>query len=155
MRTLLIAIVLVLAACVPARVSFTAADDETVRELEEAYRMGWLASDSAAVLATLALDAILMPAGVQPVVGHSAIRNYWWPNNGSVTTIHSYEIVIDEVDGSGDLAYLRGKGSLEFTYQDSAGVATRLTSESAHLSVARRNEAGDWLIARRSWSAIR
>ena len=57
--------------------------------------------------------------------------------------------------GSGDLAYLRGEGALEFTYAPAGGEASELTSRAAHLSVARRGDDGTWRIARRAWSAIR
>ena len=154
MRFLFVATAISLSACGAQEATFTAADEQAVRALEDAYRAGWLANDPPTVLATLATDAVLMPAGLQPLVGISAIEGYWWPDDGSQTTIHSYEIVIDEVEGSGDLAFLRGRGSLEFTYQDPAGVTSRLTSESVHLSVARRDGAGRWRIVRRSWSSI-
>lgn len=149
------AVIVTLAACVPSGADFSAEDEAAVRALEEAYRAGWMANDSSAVMATLSPEAVLMPAGVRPVVGGSAIRAFWWPNDGSRTTIQAYTIIIDEVQGSGDLAYVRGRGSLEFTYRTSAGDTTHLTSEAVHLSVARRGEDGEWRIARRAWSAIR
>ena len=155
MRSLLVAVTLVMSACGSTQVSFTAADEQAVRALEEAYRTGWLANDPAAVMSTLDPEAVLMPAGLRPLIGHASIQDYWWPDDGSATTIHAYEIVVDELEGSGDLAYLRGRGSLDFTYQDPAGVVSRLASEAVHLSVARRDETGKWIIVRRSWSAIR
>lgn len=154
MRISLATIVLALTACAPAAASFTAEDEAAVRALEEAYRAGWLANDSAAVMSTLAPGAVLMPAGMEPLVGGSAIRAYWWPDDGSETTIESYEIEIAEVEGSGDLAYLRGRGSLAFTYRDPGGEVSRLTSEAVHLSVARRGPDGEWRIVRRAWSRI-
>lgn len=155
MRRLVVPAMIVLAACSAVEEGFTSEDEAAVRALEEAYRAGWLANDSAAVMATLAPDAVIMPAGLQPMVGDSAIRSYWWPSDGSETTIDAYEIVVDEVEGSGDLAYLRGRGSLEFTYRDPAGDVSRLTSEAVHFSVARRQADGMWKIVRRAWSAIR
>lgn len=153
--SVLAVLLLALAGCAPSRLAFTADDEAAVHALEEAYRVGWLANDSATVMATLAPDAVLMPAGLQPVVGDSAIRAYWWPNDGSETTIESYEIVVQEVEGSGDLAFLRGRSALEFTYRDSAGNVSHVTSEAAHLSVARRQGNGEWRIARRAWSVLR
>jgi len=155
MRNPLTAAMIILAACSSADTGFSAEDEAAVSRLEESYRTGWLANDSAAVMATLAPRAVLMPAGVEPLVGSSAIRTYWWPEDGSQTTIDSYEIAVEEIGGSGDLAYLRGRGSLAFTYQDAAGQVSRLTSQAVHLSVARRGEDGKWLIIRRAWSAIR
>ena len=143
-----------IAACAPAPRTFSAEDDSAVRALEEAYRQGWLANDSAAVMATLSPNAVLMPAGVEPLIGDAAIRSFWWPADGSQTTIEAYTIEVDEVTGSGDLAYVRGRGSLEFTYLSPAGETTRLTSEAVHLSVAERQADGTWRIARRAWSRV-
>jgi uncharacterized protein (TIGR02246 family) len=148
-------VVLLVAACVSEPAGFTAQDRSIVTALEERYRTGWLANDTAAVMSTLTSDAVLMPAGVEPVIGEAAIRSYWWPDDGSRTTITSYEIMVHEVEGDGSLAYLRGRGDLAFTYVDTAGEARNLTSRAAHLSVARRGDDGEWRIARRVWSAIR
>lgn len=148
-------VTVVFTACSPPAGGFTAEDERAVRALEEAYRTAWLENDSAAVMAVLSQDAVLMPAGVQPLSGDSAIRRYWWPADGSQTTITSYEITIEEVEGGADLAFVRGHGDLEFTYRSPEGELSELTSNSVHLSVARRNPGGDWEIARRVWSAVR
>jgi ketosteroid isomerase-like protein len=145
---------LLMAACGPSGTGFTAEDEAAIRALEEAYRTAWLANDSAAVMATLAASAVLMPAGVEPLVGDSAIRGYWWPDDGSETIITAYEIDVDEVAGSGRLAFLRGRGTIEFTYRDPDGVASELSSRAAHLSVARKGPDDEWRIARRAWSRI-
>lgn len=134
---------------------FSAGDEAAVRAAEEAYRAAWATNDSAAVMATLSTDAVLMPAGLEPIQGDSAIRAFWWPADGSSTTIESYEISVDEVQGSGDLAYLRGRGRLAFVYRSADGEASELSSESVHLSVFRRGADGRWRIARRIWSPLR
>lgn len=154
MRRLMALIPLALAGCA-AGPTFTAEDEVAVRALEEAYRTAWRANDSAAVMATLAPDAVLMPAGVEPLRGEAAIRAYWWPDDGSETSIVAYEITIHEVAGSGDLAFLRGRGELEFTYTTAEGQTTEHESRAVHLSVARRGDDGEWRIARRAWSALR
>ena len=150
----LAALAALVAGCAPSA-RFTAEDEAAVRRLEEAYRMGWLVNDSAAVMAALDPAAVLMPGGVAPLVGDSAIRAFWWPADGSVTTITGYDITVDEVAGSGDLAWLRGRADLRFTYVAPAGDTTDITSRAAHLSIARRGEDGEWRIVRRAWSAIR
>ncbi len=155
MRKVLAVFVAVSAACASPSQRFSAEDDAAVRALEEAYRSGWAANDSSAVMATLGRGAVLMPAGLEPIRGDSAIRAFWWPNDGSTTTIESYELTVEEVQGSADLAYVRGRGSLAFIYRSADGEETSLTSEAVHLSVASRGEGGEWRIASRAWSAIR
>lgn len=142
-------------ACAPGATDLSPEDRAAIESLEEAYRTGWLANDSAAVMSTLAPDAVLMPGGLDPIVGDSAIRAYWWPPDGSRTTINDYSIELDEIYGNADLAYLRGRGTIAFTYQDSAGNVSNAETEAVHLSIARRNSAGAWQIARRAWSRVR
>lgn len=89
MRAWIVATTAVLMACAPRAGEFTSEDERAVRALEESYRTAWLANDSAAVMTVLAADAVLKPAGVEPLRGHSAIGSYWWPADGSETTITS------------------------------------------------------------------
>lgn len=155
MRVPIIIAAAVFTACGPAAGSFTMEDERAVRALEEAYRAAWLANDSAGVMSVLSEDAVLMPAGVQPLRGDSAIRRFWWPADGSRTTITSYELTLEEVEGSADLAFVRGRGDLAFTYRSPEGEVSHLTSRAVHLSLARRDPDGEWRIARRIWSAVR
>lgn len=150
-RTMTLASIACVCACAELPATFTVDDEAAVRSLEESYRTAWLANDSAGVMATLADDAVLMPDGSEPVEGGAAIRAYWWPDDGSETVIESYEVEVDEVEGSGDLAYLRGRGTLIFTYRPPEGAESRIESESVHLSIVRRDADGRWRIIRRAW----
>jgi uncharacterized protein (TIGR02246 family) len=150
-----VSVVTVLASCAAPARTFSTDDEAAVRTLEEAYRIAWLANDSAAVMATLEPDAVLMPAGLEPLSGETAIRRYWWPEDGSATTITGYDIGIEDVHGSGDVAWLRGSSTLAFTYTSATGEVSSLQSRSVHLSVARRGSDGTWRITRRAWSALR
>jgi ketosteroid isomerase-like protein len=60
------------------------------------------------VLETLAPDAVVMPAGVQPLQGDSAIRRFWWPDDGSSTRVIRYTTKLDEIGGVAPTAYVRG-----------------------------------------------
>src|ERR1051325_3053495 len=94
----------------------TAADSRAIRSVDSAYVAAWLRDDTAGVLATLAPDAILMPAGQHPLVGASEIRAFWWPQDGSHTKILTFVRQLDELDGRGDVAWTRGTDTLTFTY---------------------------------------
>lgn len=155
MRKSIVLMTAIFTGCAPGAGAFTAEDELAVLALEEAYRTAWLANDSTAVMAVLSPDAVLMPAGVQPLRGDTAIRRYWWPADGSETTITSYDVTIEEVEGSANLAFLRGSGDLEFTYRSPDGELSELTSHAVHLSVARRGADGEWQLIRRVWSAVR
>jgi ketosteroid isomerase-like protein len=128
-------------------------DSAAIRAVDSAYVAGWLANDSSAVLATLDSDVVLLPAGSTPIVGRDAARRFWWPGDGSRTTIVSYAAAVDEVAGNATLAYLRGTSTLAFTYERDT-VRSRGTSRTMTLTVVRKREDGRWRIVRRMWGPL-
>jgi uncharacterized protein (TIGR02246 family) len=135
------------------RAGLSSADRAAIQALDSAYVNAWLRDDTAAVLATLAPDAVLMPAGVGPLEGHEAIRRFWWPTDGSRTRVTAYRSTVDEIDGSDDLAYVRGTGDMTFIYEKDT-VRTEQTSRSMMLTVVARQPDGRWLIRRRMWGNV-
>ena len=133
--------------------SLSRADVAAIRALDSAYVAAWLRDDTAAVLATLAPDAVLMPAGARPVAGHEAIRRFWWPSDGSRTRVTAYRTTVDEVSGAGALAYVRGTGTLSFTYERDT-VRMEQTSRTMTLTVVARQPDGSWRIHRRMWGNL-
>jgi len=129
------------------------ADRAAIRGLDSAYVDAWLRDDTAAVLATLAPEAVLMPAGQLPLTDPAAIRDFWWPRDGSRTRVTSYTTTIDEIAGAGDLAYVRGTGVLAFTYEK-GGVRSEITSRNMTLTIVTRGSDGRWRIARRMWGPL-
>jgi ketosteroid isomerase-like protein len=149
----------VLAACVagaePAQEDEAAAHDDVaaVRALEEAYVAAWVANDRAAVMATLADSAAIIPTGMQPITERHAIEEFWWPAAGPATTVTAYTTAIDDIGVGGDLAWVRGRGDLAFTLAAPDGSRTEHRSRNVFLMVARRDAAGAWRIAQRMWSS--
>jgi ketosteroid isomerase-like protein len=128
-------------------------DRAALHRLDSVYVQAWLRDDTAAVLATLAPDAVLMPAGVRPLQGDSAIRSFWWPRDGSRTRITAYRSIVDEIDGAPALAYMRGRGTMSFTYEKDT-VRIQQTSSNMTLTIARRQPDGSWRILRRMWGNV-
>jgi ketosteroid isomerase-like protein len=127
----------------------TAADSTAIRAVQAAYVRSWLADDTLGVLATLSPGAVLMPPGQEPVVGHAAIRAYWWPDDGSRTTIQRFEWPVEEIEGESGLAYTRGYSTLDWVYEkDSARQES--TVRSANLTLLRRLD-GEWKITHQIW----
>lgn len=135
-------------------VELTAVDSAAVRALEETYVSAWVANDRNAVLATIREDAVLLPDGLAPVEGLDAIEAFWWPTEGPTTTVTAYRTTIDELGGSGSVAYARGEGHLSFTWEDAEGGSGERTSRSVFLMVARKNADGEWRIANRMWHSL-
>ena len=158
MHPLCVALAVVFAACAstatstPAAVRLTGDDERAIRALDSAFVDAWLRDDTAAVMNTLAPDAVLMPAGQGTLSTPVAIRAFWWPNDGSQTRILTFHRTIDELGGAGDLAWMRRTDSLTFTYAK-AGVTNSLTSRSMSLAVLERQGDGAWRFSRVMWGA--
>ena len=131
---------------------FTADDERAVRAVDSAYVDAWLRDDTAGVLATLAPDAVLMPAGQHPLMSVAEIRGFWWPQDGSHTKILTFSRQLDEVGGQGDIAWTRGTDTLTFTYGKGAAAPTPQGSRSMTLAVLRRERGGNWRISRMMWA---
>lgn len=147
-------ILLVAASAALAGAGLADADREAVAAVSLAYRDAWRANDAARVMATLAPDAVLLPSGMEPIAGEEAIRRFWWPPDSPPVKITSMEQSIDEVSGSGDLAFVRGHGELAFTMTVDGKNQTR-SQRSTFLNVLRRAPDGSWKIAVRMWSDLR
>jgi ketosteroid isomerase-like protein len=119
-----------------------------------AYRDAWLSNAPEKVMATLTRDAVLLPSGMEPISGAAAIQAFWWPADGPATTITAMGQTIDEITGEGDLAIVRGHGSLTFTMRQDGRETTR-TQRSTFLNVVRRQADGSWKITHRMWSDLK
>jgi uncharacterized protein (TIGR02246 family) len=132
--------------------TLSASDAEAVRAATFAYRDAWLLNDADRVMATLTTDVVLLPSGLAPIVGPAAVRAFWWPASAPVTTVTAMTVTIDQVDGSGELAIVRGRGTLTFLVAGSEGPRS-LTS--TFMNVLRKQPNGKWLISERMWSDTR
>ena len=129
----------------------TGDDERAIRAVDSAYVNAWLRDDTAAVLATLEPDVVLMPAGQHPLANAEAIRGFWWPSDGSHTKILTFDRHIDELDGRGDVAWTRGTDSLTFTYQKPGAPTASTGNRTMTLAVLRRQPGGGWRISRMMW----
>lgn len=117
------------------------------------YCDAWRANDAALVMATLTRDAVLLPSGLEPIVGEKAIRGFWWPGDGPSTTVIGMEQVVDDVAVDGGLAIVRGHGSVRFILTQAGKKESRAVRHT-FLNVVRRQADGSWLIAQRMWSDL-
>ena len=131
---------------------FTAADQQAIRALDSVFVAAWLRDDTTAVMNTLTPDAVLMPAGQGLLATPDAIRAFWWPSDGSQTRILTFQRTIDELNGEGDMAWMRRSDSLTFTYAK-GGTTSSLVSRSMSLAVLRRQTDGAWRFSRVMWGA--
>lgn len=129
---------------------WTSADERAIRAVDSTYVAAWLRDDTSAVMNTLATDAVLMPAGQHPLATPNDIRGFWWPADGSHTRIVTFVRHIDDIDGQGDVAWVRGTDSLTYTYEKGS-TRSQLGSRSMTLAVWHRQPDGAWRISRMMW----
>ena len=130
----------------------TADDIEAIRELNLAYAAAWVANDPEAVMATLADDAVLIPAlGTTPVKGATAIREFFWPVDAPPSSVPVFEMNPEEVNGNRDIAYVWGTMSLSFSVEEE-GATQLYTTAGNYLMVMRRDDSAQWKIARYIWN---
>ena len=126
------------------------ADDASIRRACAAYVSAWLANDKPAVLATLADDAVLLPAHGRPaVVGKPAIEAFWFPPASPPSSVDAFTSVVDEVGGVTGFGWARGSFDLTFTYDGK----TR-SQHGTYLMLFRREADGVWRITHRMWDDV-
>lgn len=151
-RHLFVPLVALLVACEsPGDGASDPAELNRLRAVNDAYRAGWLAGDSAAVLRLFAADAVLLPHhGDPPVVGLDAIRRYWWPPGPASTTITTLDVTTDGADVRGDAGVLWGRFTLAFSFETD-GRQRSLRNAGTYLMVLRKQADGHWRITHRMW----
>ncbi len=132
---------------------FTDADEQTIKEIRRNYINGWLANDSETVLGLFTEDATIVPSGLSPIKGVSEIEKYWFPNDSSITTIHSYEIELLELVGTDSIAYTLERGVLNFSYEK-GDFSMSKESTSHATTVYKKNQEGKWKIISRMWTSL-
>jgi len=142
-----------LAACAASSSSsvLSTTDSTAIRSVQAAYVSAWLADDTTGVLSTLDSGAVLLPPTHAPVIGAKAIREFWWPGDGSRTKITSFAWAMHEIAGTQQLAFTRGVSTLAWTY-DKDTVHQVSKSRNTNLTVLQRGADGRWRIARQMWS---
>jgi ketosteroid isomerase-like protein len=117
------------------------------------YQEGWLENDSSKIIKLFSDSAILIPSGLMPINGKEEIIKFWWPNDGSITKINDYKIILIEIAGTSDMAYTYENGKLSWSYQKE-NFSISKTQESFELTVFRKSE-GRWRIMKRIWTDIK
>ena len=98
-------------------VEFTDKDVDQIKQVHRSYLQAWLDNRPESVLAAFTNEAALVPHhGDEPITGLEAIRAFWFPANSPPTAVTVYSTDIQQVEGSGELAFIRGRFKLAFEY---------------------------------------
>jgi len=133
------------------KLNLSVEDIEQIIEINRHYTQGWLENDSKKVLGLYTDSATIIPSGLLPIQGKKAITDFWFPNDGSTTVIHYYDLEILDIIGTGNLAYSYEHGKLSFTYEKDEFRLDR-TAESYAVSIYAKAESGEWKITKRIWT---
>jgi uncharacterized protein (TIGR02246 family) len=110
------------------------------KALTAAYVQGINSKDWAAVTVLYTEDAILMPPNQPLVQGREAILV--WAE--AFPPLTEFDLTLVEIDGYGDLAYVRGMGTMTMT-PESAPEPIKDTVK--YIEIRRKQDDGSWLIA--------
>lgn len=153
MKYVLTLLVIAIACSAPTSEKFSQQDRETINKIRMDYVKGWLANDKETVLNLFHEDATIVPSGLPPIQGMNEIEEYWFPNDSSVTTIHSYDITLNTMAGTDSMAYSLEKGVLNFTYEK-GDFSMKKISISHATTVYKKQADGSWKIISRMWAQL-
>jgi ketosteroid isomerase-like protein len=145
-----LAMTLSAAACQPPAEQASALSDEDVAAIRaqmDGFVEAVLADDWAAAAEIYAEDFVLMIPEAPVMQGRETWREWAMSFNATVT---DYSIVIDEIDGRADLAFVRGRFSETLLFED---MPEPISGAGKFLSIWRRDSDGSWLIALEAWNS--
>jgi uncharacterized protein (TIGR02246 family) len=150
---LVAALALVAAACAgpaPEAGRLSEEDLAAINELGERRMVeALLAEDFAAFAALFTEDAVRMPPNEPLHEGREAIEAWATRNWGPLTTTEFTQRAL-EIDGRGDLAYLRGAYTATV---EVPGVPEPITEDGKMLAILRKQPDGSWLVSRAIYNA--
>ncbi len=120
--------------------ALSAEDVAANKALTAAYVQGVNSKDWAAVTALYTEDAILLPPNQPLVQGREAILA--WAE--AFPPLTEFDLTLVEVDGYGDLAYVRGMGTMTMTPE---GAPEPIKDTVKYIEIRRKQDDGSWLIA--------
>jgi uncharacterized protein (TIGR02246 family) len=122
-------------------------DVAAIRAVPQSYAEAVLASDWAAVASHYTEDALRLPPNALPIEGRAAIQAAY---EGLPRTFTEFSSTPLEIDGRGDLAYVRGTATLTFAVE---GVSEPVSDTVKYLEILRKQSDGEWLISRICWNS--
>jgi len=121
-------------------------DVAAIKASTEAYVQARISSDWAALTAFYTEDAIVMPPDAPIAQGRDAIQTLFEAS----LPVTEGNLTAEEIDGRGDIAYVRGTGSF-LVQPEGAPEPIRWTGK--YIEIRRKQENGLWLIAIDIWNS--
>jgi ketosteroid isomerase-like protein len=112
-------------------------DIATLRAGPKRFRELVLKRDFASLVKTYARDAVLLPDGGPAMKGHAKIRSFF----DGLPPVTLFQLVVEEIDGRGDLAYVRGTYTMGLK---PPGAKKAIKDTGKWLEIHRRRRDGSW-----------
>ena len=127
-------------------------DEKKLSELHHQYVNAWLANDKQGVLSLFTDDSRLQPSSLCPIKGIGKIEEFWFPNDGSVTTINTFKTELVVLSIRDTLAFATHTTFLDWSYKkDTTRMHVAQTGIATSIYSLRNNE---WKIWRQMWSDL-
>ncbi|NER13045.1 hypothetical protein GWK08_06315 [Leptobacterium flavescens] len=132
---------------------FDSTDETAIRQIHEDYVSGWLETDEEKIMGLLEENSRIQPNRLAPIEGKDKIREFWFPKDGSKTTINEYKTEIISLDILDSLAITTHSSLLDWSYQkDSTNFGMR--QKGFNTTLYRKQKNGSWKIWRSMWTDI-
>ena len=141
----LAALAVTMMACQPAGPP-SEADDASIRESTDSFVQAALSSDWSTWARMYTENAVLMPPNASLVQGRSAIQAW----GEDFPTLTDFSLTVVEIDGRGDLAFVRGTYSITFVPE---GAEQSTTDTGKYVEVRRRQPDGSWPMVVDIWNS--
>lgn len=139
-------VLLVMAACqAPGPATLSQEDIAGIEATSQAWMEAVSAGDWAALSATYTEDAVLLPPNEPAVPGRSDIEAWF----EALPPVSDFNLETVEIEGLGDVAFVRGSYTLTMTHEGMDAVA----DTGKYIEVRRKQADGSWLIYRDIFSS--
>ena len=124
----------------PPKAGLPAEDVAAIRRLTDEWKRFMVAADFESLAKCYTEDAVVMPPGHPTVRGRDAIQK-WIAGFPRATR---FDNEIEQIDGRGDLAYVRGRYSMTLQPQ---GAPTPVEDAGKYVEIRKRQPDGSWPVA--------
>ena len=142
-----LAILAIIAGCRPQAGALSSADQQALRAVPDSYVQRVRRADWPGVAALFVTNAHMMPPNATAVVGRDAILKFY----GALPfSFNSFELIVDEADGQGNVGYVRGHYMVTLT---PTGAKKAVADTGKFLEARRRQRDGSWPIVVDIWNS--
>ena len=128
-------------------------DKEAIIKIHDDYLDGWKKDDRSLILSLFEKNARIQPSSLTPVEGIENLKAFWFPDDGSSTTVNIFESELLGFDLRDSLAIATRQFYLDFDYaKDSFKMGRQQKGIST--TIYRKQDNEQWKIWRKMWTDI-